>query len=366
MWPPSSHKYAVGVVLADDATGALECASLLAGLHLRTSITLNNAAAPGEGPGLQVADTESRHLPPEKAAARIREWLIDTSASIFKKTDSTLRGNIAAELLAMLEIRGARTIVYVPAYPALGRTVKDGLLFVHGTPVADTEFARDARHPVRTSRIIDLFPESAHHRIARIPDAVALAAALSGDTPRILICDAASNEDLHQLAAAIRHTLNRPWIAGPAGFIEDWAAFHPFPRGDPPALPRPRKWLVVCGSRHPQSRRQADTAEAAGLPVIRASNEANQSPDLVAAALAQRTLDYVEEQKPDAVLIMGGDTVWAVWLAMGITTLSPLPELLPGIASCFSPERNLLFVTKAGGFGDDRLVGEILERCNRT
>ena len=63
---------------------------------------------------------------------------------------------------------------------------------------------------------------------------------------------------------------------------------------------------------------------------------------------------------------MGGDTVWALWSAMGITALIPLPELLPGIAACLCRERNLLFVTKAGGFGDDRLVEQILERCNRT
>ena len=355
-----------GLVLADDATGALECASLLAGLNLRVSIAITCGTATREGPGIQVADTESRHLPPEEAAARMREWLHNTSTSIFKKTDSTLRGNIAAELLAMLETPGARTIVYVPAYPAVGRTVIDGQLFVHGTPIADTEFARDARQPVRSSRIADLFPPSTRPCIVHIPDAAALAAALRDDTPRILLCDAVSTENIDQLAAALRQSANPTWVAGPAGFIEAWTTLNAFPRSVPPALPRPRKWLVVCGSRHPQSRRQADGAEAAGLPVIRTSEQTHQSPDFVAAALAQRTLEHIEKVKPGAVLIMGGDTVWALWSAMGITALIPLPELLPGIAACLSPERNLLFVTKAGGFGDDRLVEQILERCNRT
>jgi uncharacterized protein YgbK (DUF1537 family) len=63
---------------------------------------------------------------------------------------------------------------------------------------------------------------------------------------------------------------------------------------------------------------------------------------------------------------MGGDTVWALWRAMGLTAVTPLPELLPGIAACVSPDGNLLFVTKAGGFGDDRLVEQILERFKRA
>jgi uncharacterized protein YgbK (DUF1537 family) len=63
---------------------------------------------------------------------------------------------------------------------------------------------------------------------------------------------------------------------------------------------------------------------------------------------------------------MGGDTVWAMWRALGITEIEPLPEILPGIAASLSPEKNLLFVTKAGAFGDDNLVATVIERCHRT
>src|SRR5258705_533178 len=74
-----------------------------------------------------VIDTETRHLPAGRAAALVRAvaagyrefapWLI------YKKTVSTLRGNIAAEFGALLDVFSERTLVYAPAYPQMGRTV---------------------------------------------------------------------------------------------------------------------------------------------------------------------------------------------------------------------------------------------------
>jgi uncharacterized protein YgbK (DUF1537 family) len=359
-----------GLVLADDATGALECASLLAGLELDASIAISDLPVPLVAQGIRVVDTESRHLSPENAAIRIRQWLIPIQANqrthVFKKTDSTLRGNIAAELVAMLAVTGSRPIVYVPAYPALGRTVHEGTLFVRGIPVAETEFGDDARDPVHSSQIVDLFPRELRHLIITVPHATALAAALGRRSSKILICDAASNDDLQQLASVLQETAPLAPVASPAGFIRAWAALGSYPRRVPPAFPQPKKWLVVCGSRHPQSRRQSGIAEASGLHVIQSGMDTMHSPELVASGLAGQALAFIGNEKPDAVLIMGGDTVRALWRAMGLTALIPLPELLPGIAACVSPDGNLLFVTKAGGFGDDRLVEQILERFKRA
>jgi len=345
-----------GLVLADDATGALECASLLAGLGLRTSLIIDNKSQPG----INVIDTESRHLPPSQAAARIQLWLSPAPPAVYKKTDSTLRGNIAAELLAMLQ----RTVVYIPAYPNLGRTVVNGDLFVHGRPVAETEFAADLRHAIRTSRIADIFPAGAP--IENILNPESLAIALNDRTPRILICDAATNADLNRLATLLAQSLNTPWLAGPAGFIPHWAHIHTFPPGLSRKLKAPKKWLIVCGSRHPQSRRQAAHAQTVGLSVISSAEQLHHDPEQIAAELAGQALHYLREQNADALFVMGGDTVWALWRALSITEITPLPEILPGIAASFSPERNLLFVTKAGGFGDDSLVETVLEQISKA
>ena len=336
-----------GLVLADDATGALECASALAGFDV--AITLNEEAPANAG--ILVADTETRHLLAEEAARRIAHWADATGAAIFKKTDSTLRGNIAAELQALLP-RGP--LVYVPAYPALGRTVQAGRLLVHGVPVDQTDFARDPRHPVRSSVVADLFPPEV---VVSIADAPALERFLNCDVKKIAICDATTEEDLVQLTAALRG--KAVTVAGPGGFVRAWASLGAYTRKPAEPTPVVRDWLVVCGSRHPQSRRQAHQASSAGLAVLMSAEE-EQSPEAAAIELAHRAVAWIARHHPQGLLIMGGDTAWALWRELGIRHLLPLPEVLPGVAACRS--RDLIFVTKAGGFGDDDLVAKVRER----
>lgn len=347
-----------GLVLADDATGALECASLLSGFEV--AIALNTEQSVDEG--ILVADTETRHLLPGEAGRRIARWASLTDAAIFKKTDSTLRGNIAAELLALLP-RGP--LVYVPAYPALGRTVQNGRLLIHGVPVDQTDFARDARHPVRSPVIADLFPPEL---AVSIGDATELVDFLKRGLRKIAICDATSDAELDRLTGALQGSYVTVTVAGPGGFVKAWASLGAYPRKFAMPTPSVGDWLVVCGSRHPQSRRQARLAELAGLTVL-VSAEEERLPEVVAAELAQRAVGWIAAYRrgqagrpvlPLGVLVMGGDTAWALWRELAITQLIPLPEVLPGVAVCRSGE--LVFVTKAGGFGGDDLVARVRER----
>lgn len=324
------------LILADDATGALECASLVSAYSQRS---------------VQVIDTQSRHLTPAQAAAAIRPYA--HTPKLYKKTDSALRGNIAAELESLLP----RTVVYIPAYPNLGRTVVNGHLFIHGIPIHQTDFARDPRHPVASSRVASLFSQS-----IPIPTPQALAEHLS--EPAILICDAATNDDLTQLAQTLKQAT--AVIASPAGFLPYWAALEGFAPATPPIVPTPTRWLVICGSRHPQSLRQAQHARSLTLPVLQTPDAAQPNPDAVAEALALEAKQHIDEHHPNGILVMGGDTVFALWRALGITEVTPLPECLPGIAASWSPQRQILFLTKAGGFGDDTLVEQILDTVKDT
>ena len=172
------------LVLADDASGALECASLLAGLSLDVVVCLGASPELAYENAFVVADTGSRHLTPAAAGDGIRNWLRHPHHRVFKKTDSTLRGNIAAELLAL----PAPCVIYVPAYPAVGRTVRGGCLFVHGMPLAETPFATDPRQPVRGSRVADLFPAGTRLHLAA--DAEDLGHLVRSGAEGILICDA--------------------------------------------------------------------------------------------------------------------------------------------------------------------------------
>src|SRR3954452_21254922 len=132
------------LAIADDLTGALEIGAKFAerGIAARVTTELGGTAPP-DVPVL-VIDTETRHLPADEAAALVRavgaEYREFAPWLIYKKTDSTLRGNIATEFRALLDVFSERTLVYAPAYPQMGRTVVAGRLFVGGTPVSESAF----------------------------------------------------------------------------------------------------------------------------------------------------------------------------------------------------------------------------------
>src|SRR5262249_29182257 len=109
---------------------------------------------------------------------------------IYKKVDSLLRGNVVAEISAMMRARSVKLALLVPANPSLGRMIRDGHYFVHGLPIDQTEFALDPEYPRKTADVMELL--SRHHGVPlhlRIP----------GDSlpdEGIVIGQAQSNEDL--------------------------------------------------------------------------------------------------------------------------------------------------------------------------
>src|SRR5919199_1416274 len=98
------------LVLADDLTGALESGAAFASRGIKGVVNLLKAHWTGEP--VLVIDTETRHTSEAQAATCIEQLAKSTTARlIYKKTDSTLRGNIRAELHALSQ-RGP--VLYVP------------------------------------------------------------------------------------------------------------------------------------------------------------------------------------------------------------------------------------------------------------
>ena len=64
---------------------------------------------------------------------------------LYRKIDSTLRGHVALEIAATLDIAGPDAFALVcPAYPATRRAMRDGVIFVNGQPLAETEIWKHA------------------------------------------------------------------------------------------------------------------------------------------------------------------------------------------------------------------------------
>lgn len=126
------------LLVADDLTGACDAAVQFAVNGCRAVVALELAALElGDGvrnPDVLAVSTESRGLSVDDSRRAILDTarrLADTKARIlFKKIDSTLRGNAGAEIAATVSAFGCDAAVITPAFPMMKRIVADGWLRV--------------------------------------------------------------------------------------------------------------------------------------------------------------------------------------------------------------------------------------------
>jgi uncharacterized protein YgbK (DUF1537 family) len=328
------------LALADDMTGALEVGAKFSAVGLRAAVSAKSV----ESTTAQVIvyDTETRHLSPACAAEVVRNFVrsakggLGPFCAVYKKTDSTLRGNISAELKAVSELFPDWRIGYAPAYPALGRTVKQGILYVDGVAVSETSFGADLLNPVTASAISSVL----------------------GDQVDCTIFDGEQDSHVEEAARTILDDGSMRIIAGPGALAGIIAEQLVPTRTAPVSLPRISSCLVMNGSRHQRSVMQMGHADAPGWTLLETAHPPNAEPAQVAAADARRLLEQIARHDPDGIFVIGGDTVFAVIAALGFPALWPIREVVPGVpitrikAADVKRNRDLFLITKAGGFGD--------------
>ncbi|KPK33324.1 MAG: hypothetical protein AMJ66_05580, partial [Betaproteobacteria bacterium SG8_40] len=125
------------LIVADDLTGALDTAGPFAQQGLVTKVVAQPMQCDADSLGgarVVSVNTASRHLPADAAADRVRQCARIFSGQrfdyVFKKIDSTLRGNVVAETIALIEASGRSSALVAPAFPAQGRTVMAGVVHV--------------------------------------------------------------------------------------------------------------------------------------------------------------------------------------------------------------------------------------------
>lgn len=208
-------------IAADDLTGANAAGALLAakGLRAATCLGLENwsEAFLASVDALSVS-TDSRLIPADQAKQRV----FDTVAAfarlkprfVAKRIDTTLRGNLGAEIEGALAALGPEALaVVVPAFPATGRHAVGGYVLVDGVALEQTAVARDPATPVRHSRYVPVIAEQTALPIARVD----LETVLSGPGAtreairdqydrgvRIVALDAVSDADVVCVAQALR------------------------------------------------------------------------------------------------------------------------------------------------------------------
>ncbi len=392
------------LIIADDLTGALDVAGPFAQQGVDTWVVVDTKQ---DWPA-QILDAtvvsvnaDSRHLCAGTAADRVTEILsrIDVQDRLLiKKIDSTLRGQVVAECIAMLHASGRHTAIVAPAFPAQGRTVRDGVVYVHGVPLPKTAFAKDALSPppleplhlafTRTASALSSACATPRHPL----DPLGASGRGEGQR-RIRVIDAEHDSDLLTTVDSAGPDATRLLWVGSAGIARALAHRLYATQSAKREAPRsPHTTLVVVGSRAEQSHlqvqvlsRRSDTAiiEAPNgvvdeaqllactapviilraVPGIKGEGDAEQ----VAMSLGTATAKALNTKAIDAVIATGGDTARAILAATGSSVLRVMGDLMPGIpySQIVSRGRPWWLITKAGGFGTPSTLSDVVARLHQ-
>ena len=165
------------LLIADDLTGGADAGAQFAKRGLNTlliSIKGNPTIdfSQYNGGDVLVVNTDSRGLSSEKAfsltSSLLKGYDRELFPIVYKKIDSTLRGNIGYEIDAILKETNSSLCFIAPSYPEQNRTLVGGIMMVGGKPLALTEVAHDAASPVRESYIRKLLEQQSLNKIGRI------------------------------------------------------------------------------------------------------------------------------------------------------------------------------------------------------
>lgn len=393
------HQY---LIVADDFTGANDSGLQLRRKGLSTHVTIGKYIRSDKPIEALVLDTESRNIEEKEATVLVRSTLEAVDAGSFpivmKKIDSTLRGNVCAEVMEVAAFCAAELIIVSPAFPDQGRTVEGGRLLVHGKPLLETGHGKDPRKPVEEDNLVSLFSKGQRVYTVVHQEAGAAFPDLGGKT--ILVCDARTQDDLFHLVRLAKNREEKVLYVGSAGLADALCNVQYPSRGV----------LGMVASLSEVTREQVRYAKEHGIftevvevesllgevdpyPIIKRVKEAisQSKPALVVVSSvldesafirsleegAQQGLSsdavaatirdsfsllgkaLVEQCEISGLFLTGGDTAFGLLEVLGIHEVEIVREVQGGIPLLEVPTggyASMRIVTKAGAFGNDQAI----------
>lgn len=401
-------------IIADDFTGSNDTGVQFAKKGLHTIVTTNLQQLGDQlfDSDVVVFDTESRMDAKETSYQKIidlaKKLAPHPASYIYKKLDSTFKGNVGAEIEASMTGFGFDFAICIPALPSNGRQTIEGNVVVNGTLLHLTEVANDPKTPVNKSYIPDILAlqTSLITAVVSIPangysDAFVLSEVKKHRQAgtQVLVFDAKENTDLNQLAEGLSAINEKFLIIGTAGLAEF------LPRALNLKLKRPV--LSIVGSVSDVTRQQIEHAKSSLQLLsidfsIEDMHDVNKQQQIVALAFdalnnnthvviqtaaKKSDVQYAEEKAKElgmstfeisdfianklgdltevlltqasellgGVFITGGDTLIKIAKRLGVEGMTITKEVLPAIpmGRFISPKyQHINIVTKAGGFGN--------------
>jgi uncharacterized protein YgbK (DUF1537 family) len=401
--------------IADDLTGATDLCLMLSREGMRTVQVIGIPEAGfdfGDAEAVVIA-LKSRTIPKEGAvrqsldAARI---LLDNGAQqlIFKYCstfDSTAEGNIGPVIEALLDFLDEPLTIACPAFPANGRSIYRGHLFVGDMLLSESPMKDHPLTPMRDANLVRVLQQQTilpvglltYDTVEKGADAIRQGFAQAIEAGhRVLIVDAIKDDHLRAIGAA---AAGMRLITGGSGIAIGLPAnFRSAVSAQDAAFTVPQgRAAMLAGSCSAATRRQIAAAIAAGIPALKidpiaiaagritpASVIDHIVSSLHATPLAYSSDDPEEVRKAQQALgrdrageiiehflsavaiglrdkgfsrliVAGGETSGAVVNALGVRALRIGPEIDPGVPWTVSmgTEPALALALKSGNFGAD-------------
>ncbi|KAA5540889.1 four-carbon acid sugar kinase family protein [Adhaeribacter rhizoryzae] len=292
-------------VVADDLTGAAELGGIGLRYNLRVEIcTQVNAQTVAD---LLIISTDSRSKPKEAAEKEteqvIRALLPLKPELIYKKMDSVLRGHVLPEIKAQMRALNLQRALLVPANPALGRTITNGIYYLQGIPIHQSSFSQDPEFPLTSSQV---------DSILQFGNEVVKVQSHNQPLPEsgIIVGEVSSANDLK---AWVQSLDNETALAGASGFFtalleaKGYVAIEPTTNlSFNPEKPA----LFVCGSTFAKSRALVKAVQARGGPVSYLPQELLIEPNISEEQVKKWVEEIISliQQHNRAILAIAPDT----------------------------------------------------------
>lgn len=404
--------------IADDLTGATDLALMLTREGLRT---VQTTGLPQDDLDLDEVDAvvvalKSRTIPADQAVDQslaAAEKLMAAGAQRFffkycSTFDSTDQGNIGPVTEALLERLDAGFTIACPAFPANGRSIYMGQLFVNGVPLAESSMRDHPLTPMRDSDLRRVLRRQTRGDVGHVAygdvenGARAIREAFTREKSAgraIAIVDALNDAHLRAIGKAaidLRLMTGGSGIAIglPAAYRDAGLIAKLTPAPSAIAAPTGRA-AVLAGSCSTATREQVQKAIDAGLPAFRIdpmavadgsltagtilswidrlaktaiplvySSDAPKNVQEVQARLGRDQAGHVVEklladiakalvaQGFTRLVVAGGETSGAVVNGLGVKALSIGPEIDPGVPWTRSRSQvDVALALKSGNFG---------------
>ncbi len=412
-------------MIADDFTGALDTGVQFAKRGICTQIFTKQKLEDKDikqDTEVLVVDTESRPMSKEDAYQAVYDlacWAVSRGVEmIFKKTDSALRGNIGAELQAVLDAGKSSRLFFLPGYPQIGRITQNGIHYISGELLENSVFGKDPFEPVTKSYLPDIIGEQSSvlvtciHREDPTP--------LRKEDKEIVVCDLEATEDIDRRLDELIQNESVGLLAGCAALADCLVDKIPFHRQARKTYEQTESLYVACGSLNQITKKQVVYAkEQAGFAVRHLTPEQKLNPgyydtpegqdfleeilrlcqkekkvvldtfdegdekevymknhgislDEIRYRIAQahgRIVKEIVNRKMDVTVLMtGGDTLMGYMKLIQCNQLEPICEIEPGIAVSVLEWNGCRqqVISKSGGFGTEDIMERIAKKILKS